>query len=132
MEPLGQNAQAGPSRPGPSSISALASSVPDQDMYDTHPEATDSFVSADPLDAALTIRDSSVRAFARELKKVIDRSDVIIQVLDARDPQGTRSKWVEDEVRKREADGKRLIGIVNKIGTFGAMRGRRQLMPLRH
>jgi nuclear GTP-binding protein len=52
------------------------------------------------------------------LKKVIDRSDVIIQVLDARDPQGTRSKWVEDEVRKREADGKRLIGIVNKIGAF--------------
>lgn len=41
---------------------------------------------------------------------------MIIQVLDARDPQGTRSKWVEDEVRKREADGKRLIGIVNKIG----------------
>jgi nuclear GTP-binding protein len=64
----------------------------------------------------LTIRDSSVRAFARELKKVIDRSDVIIQVLDARDPEGTRSRWVEDEVRKREADGKRLIGIVNKIG----------------
>ena len=43
---------------------------------------------------------------------------MIIQVLDARDPQGTRSKWVEDEVRKREADGKRLIGIVNKIGAF--------------
>lgn len=40
----------------------------------------------------------------------------MIQVLDARDPEGTRSKWVEDEVRKREADGKRLMAVVNKIG----------------
>ncbi|KAI5449442.1 nuclear GTP-binding protein nug1 [Naganishia albida] len=109
-----KNAKAGPSRTGPSSITALASSVPAQDIS-LPLEPSDNFISADPLDAALTIRDSSVRAFARELKKVIDRSDVVIQVLDARDPQGTRSRWVEDEVRKREADGKRLIGIVNKI-----------------
>jgi 50S ribosomal subunit-associated GTPase HflX len=52
----------------------------------------------------------------RELRKVIERSDVIIQVLDARDPEGTRSRWVEEEVRKREADGKKLLAVVNKIG----------------
>ena len=52
----------------------------------------------------------------RELRKVIERSDVIIQVLDARDPEGTRSRWVEDEVRKRENDGKKLLGVMNKIG----------------
>jgi nuclear GTP-binding protein len=97
-------------------MSALASIASKQEVLDLPFITADTFVSADPLDAALTIRDSSVRAFARELKKVIDRADVIIQVLDARDPEGTRSKWVEDEVRKREADGKRLIGIVNKIG----------------
>lgn len=52
----------------------------------------------------------------RELRKVIERSDVIIQVLDARDPEGTRSRWVEDEVRKRDMQGKKLLGVLNKIG----------------
>lgn len=69
-----------------------------------------------PIDAALTTRDSSSKAFLRELRKVIDRSDVIIQVLDARDPDGTRSRWVEEEVGKRMGDGKKLLGVVNKIG----------------
>lgn len=68
------------------------------------------------IDPALTTRDSSARAFTRELKKVIERSDVVLQVLDARDPEGTRSRWVEDEVRRREGEGKKLIAVVNKIG----------------
>ena len=61
-------------------------------------------------------RDSSAKAFMRELRKVIEKSDVIIQVLDARDPEGTRSRWVEDQVRKHEADGKKLLAVINKIG----------------
>ncbi|EIW66595.1 hypothetical protein TREMEDRAFT_65463 [Tremella mesenterica DSM 1558] len=56
------------------------------------------------VDSSL-IRDSSSKAFMRELRKV----------LDARDPDGTRSRWVEDEVRKRAGTGKRLLGVVNKI-----------------
>lgn len=68
-----------------------------------------------PIDASLTVRDSSAKAFMRELRKVIERSDVIIQVLDARDPEGTRSRWVEEEVRKRDAQGKKLLAVVNKI-----------------
>lgn len=58
----------------------------------------------------------------RELRKVIERSDVIIQVLDARDPEGTRSRWVEDEVRKRDMQGKKLLGVLNKIGEFSNLR----------
>lgn len=54
----------------------------------------------------------------RELRKVIERSDVIIQVLDSRDPEGTRSRWVEDEVRKRDLDGKKLLAVMNKIGEY--------------
>lgn len=68
-----------------------------------------------PIDSALT-RDSSSKAFMRELRKVIERSDVIIQVLDARDPEGTRSRWVEEEVRKRDIEGKKLLAVMNKIG----------------
>ena len=36
----------------------------------------------------------------RELYKVLDCSDVVVEVLDARDPLGTRSRHVEDHLRK--------------------------------
>lgn len=75
----------------------------------------------DVIDTSLT-KDSSSKAFMRELRKVIERSDVIIQVLDARDPEGTRSRWVEDEVRKRDMQGKKLLGVLNKIGKFSNLR----------
>jgi len=48
-----------------------------------------------------------------ELYKVIDSSDVVIQVLDARDPQGTRSKHIE-EFMQREKKNKHLFFILNK------------------
>lgn len=56
------------------------------------------------------------RQFMRTLHKVIDQSDLILLVLDARDPEGCRSSLVEEEVRRRESDGKKLIFILNKIG----------------
>lgn len=37
----------------------------------------------------------SKKAYAKELKKVVEAADVIIQVLDARDPEGCRSKEME-------------------------------------
>lgn len=48
-----------------------------------------------------------------ELYKVIDSSDVIIHVLDARDPLGTRCRSVEKYV-KEEAPHKHLIFVLNK------------------
>lgn len=49
-----------------------------------------------------------------ELHKVIDSSDVLIQVLDARDPLGTRSKFIEEFLRK-EKPHKHLFFILNKV-----------------
>ncbi|KAK8377413.1 hypothetical protein O3P69_013801 [Scylla paramamosain] len=49
-----------------------------------------------------------------ELYKVIDSSDVVIQVLDARDPMGTRSKLVEKYLRT-ETPHKHLIFVLNKV-----------------
>ena len=40
----------------------------------------------------------SKKAYAKELKKVIEASDVIVEVLDARDPEGCRSHELEKEV----------------------------------
>merc|ERR1711871_105033 len=48
-----------------------------------------------------------------ELYKVLDCSDVVVQVLDARDPIGTRSKHVEAHLRK-DAKHKHLIFVLNK------------------
>ena len=50
-----------------------------------------------------------------ELYKVIDASDVIIQVLDARDPMGTRCKRIEDELKTRERRHKHMIFVLNKV-----------------
>lgn len=48
-----------------------------------------------------------------ELYKVIDSSDVVIHVLDARDPVGTRCRSVEKYL-KEEAPHKHLIFVLNK------------------
>ncbi|XP_008848428.1 nucleolar GTP-binding protein 2 [Nannospalax galili] len=48
-----------------------------------------------------------------ELYKVIDSSDVVVQVLDARDPMGTRSPHIEAYLKK-EKSWKHLIFVLNK------------------
>ena len=49
-----------------------------------------------------------------ELYKVIDSSDVIIHVLDSRDPEGTLCYSVLDTVRK-ERSHKQIILVINKV-----------------
>ncbi|PIA19416.1 nucleolar GTP-binding protein [Coemansia reversa NRRL 1564] len=49
-----------------------------------------------------------------ELYKVIDSSDVVLHVLDARDPDGTRCRHVEKYL-KAEAPHKHLIFVLNKV-----------------
>ncbi|XP_071807460.1 uncharacterized protein [Asterias amurensis] len=49
-----------------------------------------------------------------ELYKVIDSSDILVQVLDARDPMGTRSKFVETYLKK-EKTHKHLVFVLNKV-----------------
>jgi nuclear GTP-binding protein len=63
--------------------------------------------------------DSSDRAFYKDLKKVIEASDVILEVLDARDPLGTRCVDIEKMVMESGPD-KRLVLLLNKIGNFPA------------
>ncbi|XP_073150627.1 guanine nucleotide-binding protein-like NSN1 [Henckelia pumila] len=58
--------------------------------------------------------DNSERSFYKELVKVIEASDVILEVLDARDPLGTRCVDMENMVMKSGPD-KRLVLLLNKI-----------------
>ncbi|KAH8517702.1 hypothetical protein H0E87_005571 [Populus deltoides] len=59
-------------------------------------------------------RENSDRAFYKELVKVVEASDVILEVLDARDPLGTRCVDMEKMVMKSGHD-KHLVLLLNKI-----------------
>ncbi|TIA88459.1 hypothetical protein E3P99_02582 [Wallemia hederae] len=100
-----------PTAPTPPSTSfaALAASAANQSSsYEENGGEVD--------DAAQqTSKDYSHRAYMRELKRVMDLSDVILMVLDARDPQSCRSATIEREIRRREGEGKKLVFVLNKI-----------------
>ncbi|KAI0021207.1 P-loop containing nucleoside triphosphate hydrolase protein [Xylariomycetidae sp. FL0641] len=58
---------------------------------------------------------SSRKAHDKVFKQVVDQADVVLYVLDARDPEGTRSREVERMVMAAAHGGKRLILVLNKI-----------------
>ncbi|CAH8355180.1 unnamed protein product [Eruca vesicaria subsp. sativa] len=70
--------------------------------------------SGDDLTKLVNVRDNSERAFYKELVKVIDLSDVILEVLDARDPLGTRCTDMERMVMQA-GPNKHLVLLLNKI-----------------
>lgn len=53
------------------------------------------------------------RQYLKELNKVIEASDVIVEVLDARDPLGCRCLQVEKMIM--EAGNKKIVLLLNKI-----------------
>lgn len=57
--------------------------------------------------------EKSRKQFDKIFKSVIDSSDVILYVLDARDPENTRSKKIEETILQTQ--GKRLILLLNKV-----------------
>lgn len=63
---------------------------------------------------------TSRKAYDKVFKQVVDRADVVLYVLDARDPEGTRSRDVEQAVMQAASGGKRLILVLNKIDLIPA------------
>ncbi|KAI9335172.1 P-loop containing nucleoside triphosphate hydrolase protein [Zopfochytrium polystomum] len=59
-------------------------------------------------------RDNSKKAYQRELRKVVEAADVILEVLDARDPIGCRARQLE-ELIVNSGVNKRVILVLNKI-----------------
>lgn len=59
-------------------------------------------------------KEMSRRAYMKVLQQVIENSDVIIQVLDARDPLSCRSKELESTILSHK-DEKKIILVINKI-----------------
>ena len=61
------------------------------------------------------IMDQSLKAYYREFRRVVEASDVVLEVLDARDPLGCRCPQVEEAVLV-SGTNKKLILVLNKIG----------------
>ncbi|TYZ66238.1 hypothetical protein PybrP1_001769 [[Pythium] brassicae (nom. inval.)] len=76
-------------------------------------EAQQSAKSDAPSAHEIEITDSSRRAYMKELRKVVDRADVVLEILDARDPMGCRTLDMEELIGNR--GGKKIVLVLNKI-----------------
>ncbi|KAG6336431.1 hypothetical protein ID866_2674, partial [Astraeus odoratus] len=110
------------SEPTLSSLAILASTA--QEEYDGPPSSASG--------PSQKTKEQMRRHYVRALHKVIDESDIIVLVLDARDPEGCRSRLVEEEVRRRESEGKRLVFVLNKIDLVPRENAQQWLRFLRH
>ncbi|KAM0746605.1 NGP1NT-domain-containing protein [Meredithblackwellia eburnea MCA 4105] len=79
---------------------------------DVAKEEADKLLNNVPMDYILSAGTS--RRIWGELYKVIDSSDLLLHVLDARDPMGTRCESVEQYLAK-EKRGKKVVYILNKV-----------------
>ncbi|POS87283.1 hypothetical protein EPUL_000774 [Erysiphe pulchra] len=75
--------------------------------------------------------EGSRRAFDKVFKQVVEQADIILYVLDARDPEGTRSKEVERMIMAAASGEKHLMLILNKIDLIPATVLRAWLIYLR-
>ncbi|KAM0457773.1 hypothetical protein ACHAPV_006670 [Trichoderma viride] len=93
---------------------SLAASDDDMDEDDDDDYNSDSDASDDGAHVSIS-QASSRKTFDKVFKQVVEEADVVLYVLDARDPEGTRSREVERSVVAAAAGGKRLILILNKV-----------------
>jgi nuclear GTP-binding protein len=64
---------------------------------------------------ASTKPDASRKAFTNLFQSVLSSADIILYVLDARDPMSTRSRQTERQIATYSGGSKRLVLILNKI-----------------
>ncbi|XP_043846688.1 guanine nucleotide-binding protein-like 3-like protein [Dromiciops gliroides] len=76
-------------------------------------------------------REASRKAYYREFKRVVEAADVVLEVLDARDPQSCRCPQVEQAVLQA-GGGKRLVLVLNKIDLVPRQLAQKWLAYLRH
>lgn len=106
-----------------SSLAEIAeASVPTEDAIDPSSSA----------DTRQKTKEQTKRHYVRMLRRVIDESDIILLVLDARDPQGCRSRLIEEEVKRRESEGKKLVFVLNKVDLVPKDNAQAWLRYLRH
>ena len=112
-ETFGNKAQRKRPKLSLSNLEALAEAAETRckDFEETHPDI-DKPVEKEAVSADVFNKGTSRRIW-RELYKVIDSSDVILEVIDARDPMGTRCLHLERELKKNRPN-KYLVLVLNK------------------
>ena len=92
---------------------------PDEEETMDHDDCSDTGEDAMPPTALHNSKsqslDSSRHAFDKVFKQVLSSSDILLYVLDARNPNMTRSREIEREIMAADAGSKRLILVLNKI-----------------
>ncbi|KAH7026562.1 P-loop containing nucleoside triphosphate hydrolase protein [Microdochium trichocladiopsis] len=91
----------------------LQSGDEDDEMDDSEDESEDD--EDDEEGVSLPNAGSSRKAYDKVFKQVVDQADVVLYVVDARDPESTRSREVERMVMAAASGGKRLMLILNKV-----------------
>ncbi|KAJ4478163.1 P-loop containing nucleoside triphosphate hydrolase protein [Lentinula aciculospora] len=114
------------SEPTLSSLAQLASTAENAESAFAFSQTQDPSLSSEKT------KEQIRKHYLRTLHKVIDQSDIVILVLDARDPEGCRSRLVEEEVRRRESEGKRLVFVLNKVDLIPRGNAQAWLKHLRH
>lgn len=99
---------------GPNKFRTLESMVEDAELR----ESVHSSLKPDDQENQNTYKgdvpkENSAKAYFKEFRKVIENADVILEVVDVRDPLGTRCVEVERAVRNAPGN-KRLVLILNK------------------
>ena len=87
----------------------------DDDEMDEDVSEGDLGVDSTPTTSIPHSLESSRRAFDKVFKNVLSSADILLYVLDARDPNGTRSRDIERQITALDGGSKRLILILNKI-----------------
>eukprot|EP00211_Chloroparvula_japonica_P004746 CAMPEP_0119133262 /NCGR_PEP_ID=MMETSP1310-20130426/13284_1 /TAXON_ID=464262 /ORGANISM="Genus nov. species nov., Strain RCC2339" /LENGTH=611 /DNA_ID=CAMNT_0007123949 /DNA_START=38 /DNA_END=1873 /DNA_ORIENTATION=+ len=77
-------------------------------------ESKQALMEEDTGESMVRARDGSAKAYFKEFRRVVDESDVILEVLDARDPLGCRCREIEQWIRQRDPN-KRIVLVLNKI-----------------
>ncbi|CEP60380.1 RNA-binding GTPase NUG1 LALA0_S01e09428g [Lachancea lanzarotensis] len=92
-----------------------APNADDEEVQEVIEHDIDFFADSDIADgeSASSELDKSRKAYDKIFKTVVDAADVVLYVLDARDPEGTRSRKVEEAVLQNPS--KRLLFILNKV-----------------
>lgn len=60
------------------------------------------------------VKEGSKKAYYREFKKIVEVADVVLEVLDARDPLGSRCIDIEKKILQKDPN-KKIILVLNKI-----------------